>query len=117
MNRVDLALKMLKIGIQNNPKNWWLPYTAGIMELMYNSNFVDATKYFDLAAKIQPKTKVARLDLTHISKVMHSKAKEQEKKREVWMGIYNEAQSRGDVATMERAKKNLKIHGYDISNL
>lgn len=117
MERPDLAIKILKLGIKNNPDNWWLPYTAGIMELMYNNSFVNATKYIDLAARLQPKTVIGNYNIGHISKVLHSKAKKQEKLIAIWLGIYNDAAKKGDKLTMERARKNLKKRGYDVTNM
>lgn len=117
MERPDLAMKIIKLGIKNNPENWWLPYTAGMMELMYNNSFVNATKYIDLAAKLQPKTLIGSYNIEHISKVLHSKAKKQEKIIAIWLGIYKDAVKKGDKVTIDRAKKNLKKRGYNVSNM
>lgn len=54
MERPDLAIKLLDEGIKNNPKNWWLPYTACVMEMMYNNDFVAAAKYAEIANKVKP---------------------------------------------------------------
>lgn len=110
MERPDLAMKVITKGIKNNPKNWWLPYTAATMELMYNNNFTEAVKYIDIAAKIKPDNE----QITRFRDVLHSRAQKQVKTRQIWLEIYNNASERGDEVTMERARKKLKKHGVII---
>lgn len=110
MERPDLAMMLLNRGIRNNPDIWWLSYTAGVMELMYNNDFVDAAKYFKTAQKINPN--IERVN--SIIDVMESKAEKQEKERDIWLQIYQDALKRGDDVTQERAKNKLKALGYRI---
>ncbi|MEW5820373.1 MAG: hypothetical protein AB1782_09295 [Cyanobacteriota bacterium] len=111
-NRPDLAMKIIAKGIKNNPKNWWLPYTAATMELMYNNNFTEAVKYIDLAAKVKPKSD----RIKRFQDVLHSKSKIQEKTRKIWLEIYYDAKERGDEISMERAKTNLRKHAVIIDD-
>lgn len=110
MERPDLAMKIITKGIKNNPENWWLPYTAATMELMYNNNFTEAVKYIDIAYDIKPDSERIKV----FKDVLHSRAKEQVKTRQIWKEIYNDAKKRGDKVTMERAKRNLKKHAVLI---
>ena len=112
MERPDLAIKVIDKGIKNNPDNWWLPYTAATMELMYNNNFTKAVKYIDEAYKIQPN--MPRISV--FRKVLHSKAQVQEKTRQIWKEIYKDAKARGDEITMQRAIKKLKKHAVNIKD-
>lgn len=112
MGRPDLAMKVINKGIDNNPKNWWLPYTAATMELMYFNDFTKALKYADIAAELKPNfPKIQRF-----KKVLSSKAKEQEKTRQIWMQIYQDAKERGDEITMQRAKEKLKRHAVVLDD-
>lgn len=113
MERPDLAIKMIEKGIKNNPKNWWLPYTAAVMELMYNNNFVDAYKYIQKAAELKPNNE----HIQHLKTVLESKKTKQEKSREVWLEVYKIAQKQGDEMTMEKARKKMKILGYKIEEI
>jgi tetratricopeptide (TPR) repeat protein len=111
MENPELAIKMLQKGIQNNPDNWWLPYTAAIMELMYNSDFEAAYTYAVIAAEIKPDyPKVQR-----VKTVLESKAKKKEKERAIWLQVYKDALQQGDEYTMQRAKRRLKKLGYTIT--
>lgn len=112
MNKPDLAMKVITKGIKNNPKNWWLPYTASTMELMYNNNFTEAVKYIDIAAEIKPDNQRIKV----FQDVLHSKAKVQVKTRKLWLEIYKDAKEKHDTVSMERARKNLKKHGVIIDD-
>lgn len=110
MNRPDLAIDLLNKGIKNNPTNWWLPYTAGIMELMYNGDFVRASNYINIAAQMKPNyPKIQR-----VQNVLDAKSLKVEKARDIWLVIYKDARSQGDKITMDRAKRKLKKLGYTI---
>lgn len=110
MDRPDLAIKIIQRGMKNNPKNWWLPYTGSIMELMYNNNYVGAYNYILIAAKLQPKKAIIK----RLKKVLESGKTKQEKARAVWVEVYNVAREQGDELTMEKARKKLKRLGYII---
>lgn len=111
MKEPELAMKVIKKGVQENPENWWLPYTASIMELMYFNNMPEASKYADIAYKLNPKR------VRKFRNVLRSKAKIQEKNRQIWLQIYNDALVKGDEITMARAEEKLKVLGYKIKKL
>lgn len=108
MKEPDLAMKVIKKGVEENPDNWWLPYAASIMELMYFNNMPEAARYADIAYKLNPKR------VKNFRNVLKSRAKIQEKNRQIWLQIYTDARDRGDEMTMQRAEEKLKKLGYRI---
>lgn len=111
MEKPDLAIDLINKGIKNNPKNWWLPYTAAVLQLMYKNNFVEAEKYIDKAYILKPDDNKIKV----LKEVLHSKAQKQEKTKLIWVEIYKDAARQGDTITMERAKRKLEQLGYTIS--
>ena len=111
MEKPHLAMNILERGIKNNPGHWQLPYTAGVLQLMYFNNFYEAHKYIKRSYELNPNSK----KLEKVVEVLGSKKNEQEKTILMWFEIYKEAKARNDKVTMQRAEQNLKKFGYRVA--
>jgi hypothetical protein len=48
--KIDLALKLLKKGMADNPQSWQIPFTKGFIQYIHNKNPKEASKWFLIAS-------------------------------------------------------------------
>lgn len=101
---IDLALK----GLQDAEPNWEIPYYLATTYHLSKNDTVNATKYFDLAAR----TPGAPAGAQRVAATYGSRPDLRAQTEEIWQGIY---ETTNDEVVKERAK-NYIIH-YEILNL
>jgi len=99
--RIDLALKVLDLGIKKNPNDWVLPFEAAHYAQMYKKDYKLAQYYYDIARKIDGAPPIAR----RLYAAAAFKAMDLETAYKNWLEIYQTAEN-------ERVKKIAYNHLY-----
>ena len=99
--RIDLALKVLDLGIKKNPNNWILPFEAAHYAQMYKKDYKLAQYYYDITRKIKGAPPIAR----RLYAAAAFKAMDLETAYKNWLEIYQTAED-------ERVKKIAYNHLY-----
>ena len=99
--RIDLALKVLDLGIKKNPNNWILPFEAAHYAQMYKKDYKLAQYYYDITRKIKGAPPIAH----RLYAAAAFKAMDLETAYKNWLEIYQTAED-------ERVKKIAYNHLY-----
>jgi len=99
--RIDLALKVLDLGIKKNPNDWVLPFEAAHYAQMYKKDYKLAQYYYDITRKIKGAPPIAR----RLYAAAAFKAMDLETAYKNWLEIYQTAED-------ERVKKIAYNHLY-----
>ena len=100
---IPLALKILDLGLENNPDQWIFPFQAGHYAQMYMKDFIVARKYYEKTKQIEgAPSQTERLAANAAFKMMDLETAWQS-----WLEIYQ-------TATDERIKKIAENHLYNV---
>jgi tetratricopeptide (TPR) repeat protein len=88
--RIDLALKILDMGIKKNPNDWILPFEAGHYAQMYKKDYKLAQYYYGITMKIKGAPPLAR----RLYAAAAFKAMDLETAYRNWLEIYQTAKDK-----------------------
>ena len=100
---LDLALKILDMGLEKNPKEWFFPYTAAHYLQFFRNDHERAQEYYKITMSIEGYPPIVRrLYADAIFKSM-----DYERAWQTWLEIYNTAED-------ERTRRVASNHLYNI---
>lgn len=102
-NNLDLSLKILDMGLEKNPKEWYFPYIAGHYAQMLKKDHILAQEYYKKTMSIPESPPIAR----RLYADALFKATDYESALKAWMEIYETAEE-------ERIKKIAENHIYQV---
>lgn len=89
MHDPDRAARILEIGIENNPENWYLPFIAGMNQYLYAGDELAAARFYRIASKYPG----APDWFVRQAQIMENKAPRLVKEANSWLNIYNAAEN------------------------